>query len=193
MEDRTPLKEKRNNYLWLIWAILTIGISLSLEFMFKFKTGKPLEATLVWAFGLQFVFLIYRIITFGFNQFLLLFFRRKIKINRLEGRVTPIYKLSDYGHYFSISKYSAKYTELDLEWSIPFSVLFEEQEYVLEGSYIFTLDDGGWKAEDITDLEIPYKIKEDEERAEQEREISAKTTKQQKIDNLNKVFNENYK
>jgi len=143
MEDRTELKEKRNSYLWLFWIIFTVVVSISLEFIFGFKTS--------------------------------------------------IYKLTNYGYYFTISKYSVEYTNLDLEWSIPFSTLFQEQEYILEGSYNFTLDDGGWKVEDVTNLEIPYKIKDEQSRQVEELINSAKTLEQQKIDNLNKVFNENYK
>jgi hypothetical protein len=198
MEDRTEeqrsvLKEKRNSYLWLFWIGFTILVSISLEFIFGFKTSKPLEATAIWAIGLQLLAIVYRVLTFCFNSFLAKIVKKRWKIYRLKGRVSPIYKLTNYGYYFTISKYSVEYTNLDLEWSIPFSTLFQEQEYILEGSYNFTLDDGGWKVEDVTNLEIPYKIKDEQSRQVEELINSAKTLEQQKIDNLNKTFNENFK
>ena len=135
MEDRIELKEKRILILWLIFfaiyptILTTVGIVYG-EDWFKCTI-----------FIVPLLFLVYKVITYLFNSLLLVFFRRKTKIDRLKGRVTPIYKLSSPSYdntIFHIKKYSVKYTNLDLKCSIPFSVLFQEQEYVFKGHYFTT-------------------------------------------------------
>jgi len=96
-----------------------------------------------------------------------------------------IHKLEESYKDFYITKYAVEYTELDLEWSIPFSILFLEQEYIKEESYFV-------KGE-IDNLASTYETIHAEKNLKQAEKISAKELKQQKIDNLNKEFNENYK
>lgn len=191
IENRTKLKEKRNEWLWSIFFIMYfIGIGLYIVFVDS-KTAKE-DFALVPLMGIPLLFGIYRVLTYLFNQFLLLFFRgKKFKINRLKGRITPIYEIEEYIG-FKINKYSVKYTNLNLSWSIPFSVLFQEQEYVLEGSYNFYSEDG-YNIKKVTDISTLYESKDAENKLKYVEKISAKTIKQQKINNLNKVFNENYK
>lgn len=190
MTDRTKLKENRNNWLWYVWVILTISISSSLESVFKLSTEKPLEASFLWALGLQFIFVVYRVLTFCFNSFLAKIVKKRFKINRLKGRVNPIYNVyHEHGDkYFTITRYSVNYTPLKLQWSLPFSILFEEQEYIEGESYYFDYD-----LEDVTDISLLWEEQDASEKLKYNKKISAKTLKEQKIEKLNKVFNENYK
>lgn len=180
MENRTALKENRNSNLCIVWMVISVLVAI----IAAIKYDK--DGSLAIILGTQICFLLYRILTYCFNSLLLACFRgKKFKINRLKGRVTPIYEIEDWEEYFKIKKYSVYYTSLDLKWSIPFSVLFEEQEYLLEGTHEF--------------LTAKENLEEAWERAEGNRkgklalEIAEKDKKQQKLDKLNKVFNENYK
>jgi len=183
MENRTPLKEKRNTDLITIW--FAISALSGLISTYKYNTDG--ERALMAILALQFCFLLYRVLTYCFNSLLLVCFRgKKFKINRLKGRVTPIYKIREaimYGFY--VSKYSVYYTKLDLKWSIPFSVLFEEQEYLWDGEHLFS--------EEPENLEEAWEFEESEKNLKLALEIAEKDKKQQKLDKLNKVFNENYK
>lgn len=191
MENRTKLKEKRNNWLWSIFFITYFLGSVLFIIYVDNKTVKE-DFAIIPLIGVPLLFGIYRVLTYFFNQFLYFIFRgKKFKINRLKGRITPIYKIEEYIG-FKISKYSVNYTNLDLEWSIPFSVLFQEQEYVLEGSYSFYFKDG-YNIKEVTDISALYEKRYFEEMAKKNVKNSAKELKQQKINNLNKVFNENYK
>lgn len=186
MEQRTGLKEKRNNQLWFVFFLIYF-ISLSCGvILFGAKDDKVAFLTL---FGVPLLFVVYRVLTYIFNCFLLLLFRRKKwKIDRLKGRITPIYKVIELTGGFSVTKYETQYTKLDLEWSIPFSVLFEEQEYIELEPYYFK-----YPLESTTNISLLWEEEYTRENLKYVEEISAKTEKQQKIDNLNKVFNENYK
>lgn len=190
MEERTALKEKRNNWLWSIFFITYfLGIGLFITYVDS-KTTKE-DFTIVPLMGIPLLFCVYRVLVFCFNLFLAKIIKKRFKINRLKGRITPIYKIEEYIG-FKISKYSVNYTNLDLEWSVPFSVLFQEQEYVLEGSYSFYFEDG-YNIKEVTDISALYEKRYFEEMAKKNIKNSAKEVKQQKINNLNKVFNENYK
>lgn len=188
MEQRTELKEKRNNQVWFVFLSV---YSISLFGVIFLGAKEDNEIQILFLFGVPLLFVVYRSLTYTFNSLLLFFFRgEKRKIDRLKGRVTPIYKIVE---AFSentcyISKYEVQYTKLALQWSLPFSVLFEEQEYIKLEGYHFNIPT--WE---VSDLESLYEERNAEEKLKYNEEISAKTKKQQKIDNLNKVFNENYK
>ena len=187
MEQRTKLKEKRNNQLWFVF-FLVYFISLSCG-VILFGAKDDNEIQILFLFGVPLLFVVYRVLTYVFNCFLLFLFRRKKwRINRLKGRITPIYRVRELTGEFSVTKYEAQNTKLNLEWSIPFSVLFEEQEYIELETYYFDYDLDG-----ITNISLLWEEEYTRENLEYIEEISAKTKKQQKIDNLNKVFNENYK
>lgn len=183
MENRTKLKEKRKDTINIAWVIISFFIPLLLFYKYDGDEQVPFAALL----GTQICFLLYRVITYGFNSLLLVLFGDKgFKLNRLKGRVTPIYKIyesRDEG--FCIEKFSAHYTKLGLQWSIPFSVLFEEQEYISDGKYFFKT-----VPEDIAEAwEQEYNL----ENCIEDSILRKKLLKQQKLNNLNKVFNENYK
>ena len=182
MENRTELKEKRNNYLWSVFMTVFV-ISVLLVLVFVDKADQDYYTILVFI-GVPLFFTVYRVLTYCFNFVLAKIVKKRFKIDRLKGRVSPIYKLSNYDFSFFIEKFSVKYTSLDLEWSVPFSVLFEEQEYIKEGSHQF-----------ICKIEEGFNIAEMYEREESRKKhrLFKKIQKQQKIDNLNKIFNENYK
>ena len=75
-----------------------------------------------------------------------------------------------------------------MQWSIPFSVLFQEQEYILDGVNYFDYDLDG-----IFDIGLLWEEENDKEVLESNSKISAENIKKQKIDSLNKTYNENYK
>lgn len=91
---------------------------------------------------------------------------------------------------FLIEKFSVNYTSLDLEWSVPFSVLFEEQEYIKEGEQRLEIGYDKVGEVNIADFYEKEKNKQDKR---YNKKISAKASEQEKIDYLNKIFNENYK
>ena len=190
MENKTPLKEKRESivisvYL-AIWLLPVIG-----SILFEVVNNTRGELPLMFMLGTPFVILVYRVLVYLFNRFLLLLFRRKIKINRLKGRVTPIYKIEEYediDNYSKITKFEVQYTPLNLAWSVPFSVFFEEQEYVKVKTYEFAV-----KAEDVVDIQEMWEEEDRRNNLKKVAKISAKQIKQQKIEELNKTFNENYK
>lgn len=188
MINRTTLKEKRNNWLWLVWIALIVAFYyiFPIVYLIEDNSFNFDEKVLFSSIFFCFISISYRVLTYCFNYFLAKIIKKRWKINRLKGIISPIYELRE-GRFgdFQIIKYSTKYTNLDLQWSIPFSVLFEEQEYVV---------DGGYFTENIPDNLVEFWEQEyNLEKAIEHKEISAKTIKQQKIDNLNKVFNENYK
>lgn len=189
MEERTELKEKRNSILWVVWFILAIGAGV---WYVRFDTRYPDEDVFFFGvLGFTFLTIIYRCLTYALNCLILLFLpRKKFKIKRLKGRVTPIYKISSYDFYndYVISKFAVEDTDLGLQWSLPFSVIFQEQEYICQGSYDFE-----GKIEDIKSLEELWESKHRPAMLKVVAEVSAKTLKKQKIDNLNKQFKENYK
>ena len=180
MEKRTELKEKRNEILVLVYIGILFISGASILFYEK-------EKSLCIVLGVQFLLLLYRVLTYCFNYSLLFVFRgEKFKIDRLKGRVTPIYKIyKDWDELFCVEKFSVHYTKLGLQWCIPFSVLFEEQEYISDGKFYFnTAPDeivGAWELEESSrNLKLAL-------------EVAEKVKKQQKLNKLNKVFNENYK
>ncbi len=182
MEGRTDLKEKRNGYLWIVFfsvVILLTGIT-GYKYGENYVKGMPIIIT--------FIFVVYRVLCYTLNSLLLFIFRKKFKINRLKGRVTPIYKVTDYDNFFTISKYSVKYTSLDLEWSIPFSVLFEEQEYLEEGCEIFE-----WKIVEGEHIEELYERVKSEECIKEYEASTEKERKREVLKNLNKEYYANYK
>ena len=186
MENRTELKERRNNYLWIVFmTVFVISNMLVLVFVDRAKQD---GYTIITFFGVPLFFTVYRVLTFCFNFVLAKIVKKRFKIDRLKGRVSPIYKLDNYGSSFLIEKFSVKYTSLDLEWSIPFSVLFEEQEYIKEGSHQFIC-----KIEEWFNIEEMYEKQESREKYKYSKRTARKISEQQKIDNLNKIFNENYK
>jgi len=194
MENRTALKEKRNEWLWLIWTTLTIVFSfifpiicLTEDKSVDFGEKIFLSAVLFCCISVA-----YRLLVFCFNSFLAKLVKKRFKIDRLKGRVTPIYEMKEGIESFIIRKFSVVYTPLNLEWSVPFSVLFEEQEYLLEDSYKF-FKEQGYILEEIKDISLLWEERDASEKLKHNKKISEKIIKQQKIDNLNKQFNENYK
>lgn len=179
MKNRTILKEGRNTDFTLVWAV----ISFIVWIVILFKYGRS-DETLVLLILSQFCFLSYRVLTYGFNSLLLLFCAKKFKINRLKDKVSPIYKIEGWEEYFKIKKYSVYYTKLDLKWSVPFSVLFEEQEYLYDGEHAFISVP--------KDIAIAWEAEESKKRDKMVLEITQKHKKQQKLDKLNKIFLENY-
>jgi len=186
MENKTELKESRNGWFWLIWLTVTVVFGLSLEFVFEIEGDKPLTVTFLGTLGVQFLFVIYRVLIFCFNSFLAKIVKKRWKIDRLKDRVSPIYKFNE--RYYRVEKYTAQYTNLDLEWSVPFSILFLEQEYIKEGKeyYVENLDE-------VIDLETFWDANYAKDQLKYIKKVAEKTKKQQKIDNLNKTFNQNYK
>ena len=186
MENRTELKERRNNYLWIVFmTVFVIGL---MSVLILEDTADQNDYAEIVFIGVPWLFIFYRVLTFCFNFVLAKIVKKRFKIDRLKGRVSPIYKLDNYGSSFLIEKFSVKYTSLDLEWSIPFSVLFEEQEYIKEGSHQFIC-----KIEEWFNIEEMYEKQESREKYKYSKRTARKISEQQKIDNLNKIFNENYK
>jgi hypothetical protein len=186
MKNKTELKEKRDSYLWLtLFTLFTIFVVSTI-----YSVGNNLitnDQTISYTFSFLGFFIIYRVLTFCFNFLLAEIVKKRWKINRLKGRVTPIYKLEEqYGEY-SVIKYSAEYTELNLMWTIPFSVLFLEQEYIVQGAYKV----GALK--DVISLEDYYEDADKRNKLNQQAKNTAKNNKKQKIEILNKTFIENYK
>ena len=186
MKNKTELKEKRDDYLWLtLFTMFTIFVVGTM-----YSVGNNLitnDQAIDYTFSFLGFFIIYRIFTFCFNFLLAEIVKKRWKINRLKGRVTPIYKLEEqYGEY-SVIKYSAEYTELNLMWTIPFSVLFLEQEYVVQGAYKVSF------IKDLNSLEDYYEEIDKHHKLNQQAKNTAKNNKKQKIEILNKTFNENYK
>lgn len=186
MENRSILKEKRNNILWSIWLVLTILSCVLLEI--EYKNEKWDSVIITGALGFQFLAVFYRLLTFCFNFILAKIVKKRFKLNRLKGRVSPIYEVEDFTDFIRIKKYDIEYTELDLQWSVPFSVLFLEQEYICKGGYYATKPlirtkelSQLWEEENKKELEKKLK----KENKEQKR--------QKEINELNKQFNENYK
>lgn len=187
MINKTALKEERNSWLWIIWTILLIIFSLSFPCLFDTTSTMPFAEKVALSVVLFcFVSVVYRVLTFCFNFILAKIVKKRWKIDRLKGRVSPIYRLIE-GSFgdFQVIKYSTKYTNLELQWSIPFSTLFEEQDYIVNGEY-FTNNIP-------TDLAEFWEGEHNLEKCVEDSISHKKTIKKQKIDNLNKVFNENYK
>ena len=192
MENRTKLKEKRNNYLWIVFMTVFV-IGLMLDLVSLNKADQDDYAGIVFI-GVPWLFIFYRVLTFCFNFILAKIVKKRFKIDRLKGRITPIYKIKEKSYLhstaFLIEKFSVKYTSLDLEWSIPFSVLFEEQEYIKEGEQRLEVEYDKVGEVNIADFYEKEKNKQDKRH---NKKISAKASEQEKIDYLNKIFNENYK
>jgi len=180
MENKTHLKENRNDNLSITWFIISVLIGI----VVLYNYGNDDNALAI-ILGTQVCFLLYRVLTYCYNSLLLFFTRKKFKINRLKGRVTPIYKIRDTGFDFEVARFSVYYTKLDLKWSIPFSVLFEEQEYLWDGTHEFSEEPG--------DIASAWEREEGERKGKLALEIAEKDKKQQKLDKLNKIFNDNYK
>ena len=191
MEERTALKEKRSEWVWNIFFMI-YGLTNMLFIAYVDDKIALEDIALVALMGIPLLFGVYRLLVFCFNLFLAKIIKKRFKINRLKGRVTPIYKIEEYTEYFIITKFSVQYTNLELCWSVPFSTLFEEQEYIKEGSYKFFLSDG-FKTDEVNNTSVLYEKRHFEVTAKKSLKNSAKELKQQKINNLNKVFNENYK
>jgi len=190
MENKTPLKEKREStvisiYL-IIWLLPTI---VSLLFLALDKVDKDLP--MMFLLGIPVLIGIFRLSVYLFNSFLLLFFRRKIKIDRLKGRVTPIYKVKEgYSNDCCwITKFEVQYTPLDLAWSVPFSVLFEEQEYIEVGKYVFAVK----AEEEVTNIQELWETEDKKYSLKKVARKAAKKVKEQKIEKLNQTFLDNYK
>lgn len=190
IEERTKLKENRNGILWCVW----FGILLMILVYAFVVYGQDKDLVGVILFGFVFLSFVYRVVVYSFNSLLLFFFRRKVQIKRLQGKVTPIYKVENNYNSIRIEKFSVKFTPLDLKWSVPFSVLFEEQEYTSDGYYDFegqridyysTIDEDG-----IRDM---WEKRYANDTIEYLNDISAEEKLKKKLDSLNKVFNENYK
>lgn len=182
MENRTALKEKRNDDLIVAW----FGISALIAAISTYKYSDDAKMVLAIVLTSQFCFILYRVLTYCFNSLLLFCFRgEKFKINRLKGRVSPIYKIYAADDYYKVARYSVYYTELDLKWSVPFSVLFKEQEYLYDGSHYIQS-----REENLAEV---WGREESEKNLKLASEIAKKDKKQHKLDKLNKVFNDNYK
>jgi hypothetical protein len=185
MENRTELKEKRNGALWTLWFMVLLS---SIVFTPFYIEEESKEVVLLTSLSVCLVSIVYRVLTYCLNCFLRAVIKKRFKINRLKGRITPIYKLIEYERYFEIVKYSAKYTPLDLQWSIPFSVLFEEQEYVKEGCEEFEME-----IQDGTDIKKLYDYRKELKANKNDIKETEENLRKQRIDKLNKEFNENYK
>ena len=179
----SELKEKRNNLFWYIH----ISLSILIWIIFTLITDK-VKGVLIAVF-FQFVMVAYRILTFCFNSFLRKIIKKRWKINRLKGRVTPIYKVDTFqeiSNYFEVTKYQVEYTDLKLAWSVPFSVLFLEQEYIKQKTYKFEYIP-------MEDIERLWEEKHEKREAKISAEKLKEQQKKDKLNQLNKVFNENYK
>lgn len=178
----TNLKENRIEKLIIIWFIISFLVPITSIYYYSSD-----DIAVLTTLETQFCILLYVVLTYCFNCLLLFFFRgEKYKINRLKGRVTPIYKIYESStDGFFVEKFSVHYTKLDLKWSIPFSVLFEEQEYISDGKHLFKT-----APEDIAEA---WEQEDNLQNCIEDSILRKKLKKQQKIDKLNKVFNENYK
>jgi hypothetical protein len=182
-------KEKRENKVIVVWLTVWL-LPVIVSNVYGLFNGFDKDLPMMFLLGIPVLIGIFRLSVYLFNSFLLLFFRRKIKIDRLKGRVTPIYKVEE--GYTSdscrITKFEVQYTPLNLVWSVPFSVLFEEQEYIEVKTYTFDV-----KIDDVKDIS---KLWEEEHRKinlKKIAKISAKEIKERKIQKLNQTFLENYK
>lgn len=186
MENRSILKEKRNTILWGIWLGLTILSCIWLKI--EWKDEKFDDIIFTGALGFQFLALFYRLFTFCFNFILAKIIKKRFKLNRLKGRVSPIYQAEDFTDFIRVHKYAVEYTKLDLQWSVPFSVLFLEQEYIYKGGYYTTKS--LIKTKELSQL---WEEKNKEELEEKLKKENKEQKRQREINELNKQFNENYK
>jgi hypothetical protein len=126
-----------------------------------------------------------------FNNLLLLIFNSRIKIDNLKGKVSPIYKLyaiKDTDTYYEIEKFDLEWTCLDLEWCVPFSVLFEKRAYVSKGVFDFIIKN----LDEVTDTASMWEEQYNIKNAEKLKNVSKKEKFTNRLKELNKVFNENY-
>jgi hypothetical protein len=175
------MKDKRD-----YWQLITHISVLVLLFIFDMCSDSDIPFSLLFI-GLTVVF---RVFTFCFNFLLAKVVKKRWKIDRLKGRVSPIYKLEqeEWNSLYWVKKYTVQYTPLKLDWSVPFSSLFLEQEYVKEKKeYVVE------NFFDVEDLEIYYESRWAKDNLKYIKNTAEKTKKQHKIENLNKTFNENYK
>jgi len=108
---------------------------------------------------------------------------------RFKTKVTPIYKGIAYEEYgcFTICKYELTWMDFDgnsyRSYLLPFASIFQRYKYKNVGSFEFDYDLDG-----ITDLEALFEgklVEKNKIKTEKQRQLD-------RIDNLNKVFKENY-
>ncbi len=182
-------KEKRENTVIVVWLTVWL-LPVIISMVYGLFNGFDKDLPMMFLLGIPVLIGIFRLSVYLFNSFLLLFFRRKIKIDRLKGRVTPIYKVKEgYSNDCCwITKFEVQYTPLDLAWSVPFSVLFEEREYIEVGKYVFAV-----KAEEVTNIQELWETEDKKYSLKKAARKAAKKVKEQKIEKLNQTFLENYK
>jgi hypothetical protein len=182
MEDNSKLKEERDGNLVVFFASGYIFLMLYWAFSDR-DLGNFAELVLWYTLAV----VVYRILTFCFNSFLAKIIKRRWKINRLKGRVSPIYRIKESHSQYKVVKYSVEYTKLCLDWVIPFSTLFLEQEYVKQGEYKTN------SLRDVVDLEKFFEDADKRHKLNLEAQNAAKKNKKQTIEILNRTFNDNYK
>lgn len=178
----------------ILWGIYSIGFGLlitTLEgkepFMEKFGIGF-LVAQIVLGFYMLIIMIINGCI---------LSTKLRFKLSppkRFKTKVTPIYKVTTYeetNSYFSIGKYELAWIDFNSSNSrfylLPFVTLFQRYRYQAVEFLEFEQ-----KLEESTDIESSFEAKFAEKNKKQ---IEGKTAKQReldKINNLNKVFKQNY-
>lgn len=181
----------KDNIIACLWIVYTIGFGV---------LGITLDpkADAIEMFFLSCLFS--QIILAGYLLFILIFnsllsnFKFRIKLSppkRFKNKVTPIYKLNDYGGYLSISKYQLEWVDFSTGSYrfilLPFITLFQRYKYVPVDCYEFEMDLDG-----VTDIGLLWESKFAKKHS---KEIELKTAAQkelEKVNKLNKIFLENY-
>lgn len=185
----------KDNIILGLWAIYSISLA-TLSVVYAGQEDK-LEAFGLGCLFAQILLGVYVLLVMLINTGV-----RKIKHRfkipapkRFKNKVTPIYKLNSYEeakNWFSISKYQLEWTDFDATsyrfWLLPFITLFQRYKYVpVDFFYEFEMDLDG-----VTNIGLLW---EGEFARRNSKEIEVKSAAQkelEKINNLNKVFLENY-
>jgi hypothetical protein len=171
------------NKFTLGWALIYVLFIVSLMYYFYPER----DASVFIAPTL--IILTLRCLIYFFNCLLSRTIKKRVKINSLKDKESPIYKLwkTEYGEHY-ISKYQKAVKSLELNWEIPFGFLFEKEVFDFVNSYHMP------KMNLTKDLDIEeYWEKEHEKVTGISRAEKKKEEEEQKfIDKLNEKFNRNY-
>lgn len=183
----------KNNIILILWIAYTISLGILGVFLDE-------KADAIEMFGLSCIFaqLIlsgYLLLVGGFND-LIGKFKFRVKLSppkRFKNKVSPIYKLTVWEgtkNCFSIGKYELQWVDFYESyrfWLLPFTALFQRYKYVAIDYYEFEIDLDG-----VTNIGLLW---ESEFARRHKKEIDLKSAEQkelEKVNNLNKIFLENY-
>jgi hypothetical protein len=173
------LKQKFQLGWMLIWVSFVIVLT------YHSYLGGGISVLIVPALSIG----ILRCLIYFFNCFLSRIIKKRVKINSLKDKESPIYKLwkKEYGEHY-ISKYQKAVKSLELNWEIPFGFLFEKEVFDFVNSYHMP------KMNLTKDLNIEeYWEKEHKKVTSISRDAKKKEEEEQKLLNkLNEKFNRNY-